>query len=329
MAEHATVSFAFHGLRGGSMPQSHRMAMLHAPTATLLLCLAVGPVRAGDAGKPQAQSSGKDASDQDDDDKPDPKKEAGKPNLYLDLSTTYTSSSGPSFITGFARVPTISGASSKSLTFTAPLTYEPSEHLSFNVGIDGSTSKSPGQPWSRLQIGNVTGGFSADIFYKDKWPTVTLNGSVSRPADPNSLPLGVQTTTWVGGLDLDYSLNEDDTAGLIAGASLTRILIDAGALRRVGLTGSVNPAYLSYAGAYYEWSNNWKLTGRVGLVTFGGAQIGTRINVRSSNQPFGKLDLERLDDDGNTLFGVSAVVVASPKPSLQFILSTPLYAIRN
>jgi len=46
----------------------------------------------------------------------------------------------------------------------------------------------------------------------------------------------------------------------------TRVLVDTPLAR-------VSPDIMGYAGGYYQWDNNWKLTGRFGVQHFGGAQL--------------------------------------------------------
>jgi hypothetical protein len=42
-----------------------------------------------------------------------------------------------------------------------------------------------------------------------------------------------------------------------------------------------------------------------------------------------RLDLDRMDDNDNRLFGVTAQIAWLPRPSYQLTLRTPLYAVRN
>jgi hypothetical protein len=46
-------------------------------------------------------------------------------------------------------------------------------------------------------------------------------------------------------------------------------------------------------------------------------------------QPIVRFDLDRMDDDDNRLFGITAQIAWTPKPSYQLTLRTPLYAIKN
>jgi hypothetical protein len=53
------------------------------------------------------------------------------------------------------------------------------------------------------------------------------------------------------------------------------------------------------------------------------------VPFRAFTQPIVRFDLDRMDDDDNRLFGITAQIAWTPKPSYQLILRTPLYAIQN
>jgi hypothetical protein len=251
------------------------------------------------------------------------KKDDGKEdtsNFYLDLSTSLSKSPGNTILIGARDIAALTSGKSRSFSFDAPVTYEFNEHYSFFVGLGGTTTKAQGTPWTHLTVDTVSAGFSADIFYKDNWPTVTLNGSISEPWQTGFRALS--TTTYQSGLDFDYGLDEDSTKGLVAGVTVNRI--EVGGLPRA----FIRPAWLTYGGAYYQWSNNWKLTAKGGAIIFGGAGLGP-LHVKASVQPAARLDLERVDDSGNTLFGLSFQVSGSPKPAFVLTLSTPIYAVRH
>ena len=63
---------------------------------------------------------------------------------------------------------------------------------------------------------------------------------------------------------------------------------------------------MGYVGGYYQWDNNWKFTGRLGVQSFGGAQLLNLTPFQPFTQPILRLDLDRMDDDDNRLFGVTA-----------------------
>ncbi len=91
----------------------------------------------------------------------------------------------------------------------------------------------------------------------------------------------------------------------------------------------VNPAVIGYLGAYYQWPDNWKLTGRAGFQSFGGANIAGLAQVKPFSGPILRFDLDRLDDSDNRLFGMTAEIDWTPKPAFLLTLRTPLYFVRN
>jgi hypothetical protein len=86
---------------------------------------------------------------------------------------------------------------------------------------------------------------------------------------------------------------------------------------------------VGYVGGYYQWDNNWKFSGRVGVQSFGSAQLLNLTPFQPFTQPIVRLDLDRMDDNDNRLFGVTAQIAWVPKPSYQLTIRTPLYAARN
>jgi len=92
---------------------------------------------------------------------------------------------------------------------------------------------------------------------------------------------------------------------------------------------SIRPNTIGYLGGYYQWPSNWKFTGRLGVQSFGGAQILSRAQIQRFTQPVLRLDLDRMDDNDNRQFGITAQIAWTPKPSYQVTLRTPLYVVRN
>jgi len=93
---------------------------------------------------------------------------------------------------------------------------------------------------------------------------------------------------------------------------------------------SLPPKWSSWpVSGYYQWDNNWKLAGRLGVQHFGGAQLLNLTPFAAFTQPILRLDLDRMDDDDNRLFGITAQIAWAPKPSYQLTLRTPLYATKN
>jgi hypothetical protein len=145
-------------------------------------------------------------------------------------------------------------------------------------------------------------------------PTLTVQSNVTRSI--SDAPLA--TTAYNTILEADYALNADETRGVLAGVQYTRVLVDTP-------LASVKPDTMGYVGGYYQWDNNWKLTGRFSVQSFGGAQLLNLTTFQPFTQPIVRFDLDRLDDDDNRLFGITAQIAWTPKPTLR----TPLYAIKN
>jgi hypothetical protein len=76
----------------------------------------------------------------------------------------------------------------------------------------------------------------------------------------------------------DYALNKDETRGWLAGVQYTTVSVDTVLAR-------VNPNVIGYASGYYQWDNNWKLAGRLGVQAFGGAQVLNLVQFQPFTQP--------------------------------------------
>ena len=257
------------------------------------------------------------------------------PNVYLDLRTTYATIPAGTLALGFGDS-SISNAfealaarrgatlpnglpAAKSIAADLPLTVDVSDRVSLYGGISGSTTDI-GAGWSTFGITSWNIGVQADLYQQNggRIPTVTLQSALTQSV-PNDRGM---TNTFNNILELDYALDEDETRGWLAGMQYT-ITDVASALARV------RPNTILYAGGYYQWPSNWKVTGRLGMQSFGGAQFGGRTVAESFTQPILRLDLDRLDDNDNRLFGITAQVAWMPKPSYQLTLRTPIYAVRN
>jgi hypothetical protein len=93
-------------------------------------------------------------------------------------------------------------------------------------------------------------------------------------------------------------MNKDETRGLLAGTQYTRVAVDSP-------RATVNANIIGYVGGYYHWDNDWKFTGRVGIQSFGGAQLLNLTPFQPFTQPIVRPDLDRMDDNDNRLFGVT------------------------
>jgi hypothetical protein len=254
------------------------------------------------------------------------------PNFYLDMRTIYATLPAGSLSIGFSAPPLLSrltnlsslrsrtSPSSQSLSVDLPLTVDVNDRLSVYGGVSGVTSRAGTDPWTNFSIYAFTLGFQADIYQQNggMFPTITVQSNVTRSI--SNAPLA--TTTYNTILEADYALNADETRGLLAGMQYTRILVDTPLAR-------VSPDVMGYVGGYHQWDNNWKLTGRFGVQHFGGAQLLNLTPFPAFTQPIVRLDLDRMDDDDNRLFGITAQIAWTPKPAYQLTLRTPLYAIKN
>jgi opacity protein-like surface antigen len=266
------------------------------------------------------------------------------PNIYLDLRTNYATVpanslsigfSSPSISTAIATLqslsaltnaanlptsPTPSSPSSQGIGVDVPLTVDVTDRISIYGGFSASASQSGTSDWSAFAISSWNFGFQADIYQQNggSIPTMTLQMTVTR-AVPDS-PLA--TTSLNNIVEFDYALNQDETRGLLAGVQYTRIDVDSPLAR-------INPNTIGYVGGYYQWPDNWKFTGRVVVQSFGGAQLLNLTPIGPFTQPIVRFDLDRMDDNDNRLFGVTAEISWVPKPAYQLTIRTPLYAVRN
>ncbi|MGP8121294.1 MAG: hypothetical protein ACLP8B_12350 [Xanthobacteraceae bacterium] len=248
------------------------------------------------------------------------------PNIYLDLTTTYTAVPANTLSIGFGApplvglLPTGSFPASRNIGINAPLEVDINDRLSVYGGVHATTSSTDLTPWTPLVLDSWNFGFQADVYKQNggSFPTVTIQSTMIQSTSGSPLI----TTTSDTYVEFSYALDKDETRGLIAGAKYTRIFVDSP-------LASVSPDAIGYVGAYYQWPSNWKLTGYAGIQTFGGAQLLNLVTLPGFTQPIVRADLDRMDDNDNRLFGLSAVVAWTPKPSLQVVLRTPLYAVRK
>jgi hypothetical protein len=284
------------------------------------------------------------SKDKDGSDDPSAKADSTLPNIYLDLRTNYATVPANTLSIGFGnsslstaiatlqtlstltnsqvlpRLPTLSSPSSRSVAVDVPLTVDVSDRVSLYGGFSASASQSGTSDWSTFAVSSWNVGFQADVYQQNggSIPTITLQSTVTRSV-PDS-PLA--TTSLNNIVEFSYALNEDETRGLLAGVQYTRVDVDSPLAK-------VSPNTIGYVGGYYQWDNNWKFTGRVGVQSFGGAQLLNLTPFQPFTQPIVRLDLDRMDDNDNRLFGVTAEIAWVPKPAYMLTMRTPLYAVRN
>jgi hypothetical protein len=268
--------------------------------------------------------------DEDDGEEDAAKAKPPLPNIYLDLRTIYSTLPAGSLSIGFSAPPLLStltnlstlrtSPSSQSLSIDLPLTVDVNDQLSVYGGVSGATSQTGRDPWTTFSIYAFTVGFQADIYQQNggMFPTITIQSNATRSI--SDAPLA--TTSYNTILEADYALDTDETRGLLAGMQYARVFVDTPLAR-------VSPDVMGYVGGYYQSDNNWKLTGRFGVQSFGGAQLLNLTPFPAFTQPIVRFDLDRMDDDDNRLFGITAQIAWTPKPSYQLTLRTPLYAIKN
>jgi hypothetical protein len=258
------------------------------------------------------------------------------PTTYLDLRTNYATLPANTLSIGFSN-PSLSSVlaslqsltnsptlprslpSSRSLGVDVPLTVD-FDRISLYGGISGTTSQAGQSDWSAFLVTSWNVGFQADLYKQNggSIPTITLQSTFTR-AVPDS-PLATSSLNTV--VESSYALNADETKGLLAGVQYTMIAIDSS-------LAAISPNTIGYVGAYYQWDNNWKVTGRAGVQSFGGAQILSLTPFPAFTQPIVRFDLDRMDDNDNRLFGVTAEIAWTPKPAYELTIRTPLYAVRH
>ena len=296
--------------------KSRRPALRAAATGLLCLALSAGAAFAADDEKDKPA-------------KPD------VPNIYLDLRTIYATIPAGTLGLGFGNT-SLSAAfaalavrrgtalpnglpAAKSIAVDLPLTVDVSDRVSLYGGVSGSTIDIGGG-WSTFDITSWNIGVQADLYQQNggRIPTITLQSTLTQSV-PNQQGM---TNSFNNILEFDYALDEDETRGWLAGMQYTYTTI-------ASPFASIRPNTILYAGGYYQWPSNWKFTGRLGMQSFGGAQFAGRTLAEPFTQPLLRLDLDRMDDNDNRLFGITAQIAWMPKPSYQLTLRTPLYAVRN
>ncbi|WP_063693829.1 hypothetical protein [Bradyrhizobium stylosanthis] len=269
------------------------------------------------------------------DDEEDEPAKPDVPNIYLDLRTIYATIPAGTLGLGFGNT-SLSAAfealavrrgstlpnglpAAKSIAVDLPLTVDVSDRVSLYGGVSGSTIDIGGG-WSTFDVTSWNIGVQADLYQQNggRIPTIRLQSTLTQSV-PNEQGM---TNSFNNILEFDYALDEDETRGWLAGMQYTYTTI-------ASPFASIRPNTILYAGGYYQWPSNWKFTGRLGIQSFGGAQFAGRTLAESFTQPLLRLDLDRMDDNDNRLFGITAQIAWMPKPSYQLTLRTPLYAVRN
>jgi len=263
------------------------------------------------------------------------------PTMYLDLRTNYASVpagslpiglGSPALFTALQALPSPAGnplltlpislplASRQAVWVDVPATVDVTDHVSLYAGVTGSSTSIGTEGWSSFAVTSWNVGFQADLYNQNggSIPTITWQSTITE-----SIPNGpLATTSFYNILEFDYAFDKDETRGVLAGVQDARVAV-------ASAVANIHPYITGYVGGYYQWPDNWKFTGRVGVQYFGGAQILNLTPIQSFTQPVLRLDIDRMDDDDNRLFGVTAEIAWIPKPSYLLTLRTPLYAVRH
>lgn len=245
-----------------------------------------------------------------------------QPIVYLDYRTTFSALPAGVIgfgLRGFPRL-SVSSEASQALTFDFPLTIDLTETVSLYGGPTTSTSRTDVSPWRTMTLDSWNIGFQADVYQQNGgWlPTVTLQSTLTRSI-PESI-LSATATTSIA--ELGYALDEDETRGWLAGVQYTNVRFDS-------RLPTVKPSIVGYVGGYYQWDSNWKLTGRIGVQSFGGARLLGIRPIESFTQPIVRFDLEKLDRSYNRVIGLTAEIAWTPKPAFALVLRTPLYLVNS
>ncbi len=268
--------------------------------------------------------------------------EASKtPNIYLDMRTAYASVPAGSLPIGFGNSALVTAlqslalsranslpASSVSSTLPAaravvvdlPMTVDVTDSVSLYAGVSASSTSTTLTGWSPVAITSWNIGFQADVYKQNggSLPTLTWQSTITQ-AIPNG---SLATTTFNNIFEFDYAFDKDETRGLLAGVQDVRVEVATPLAR-------IHSSIIGYVGGYYQWPNNWKFTGRVGVQSFGGLELLNLAHVKPFTEPVARFDLDRMDDNDNRLLGVTAEIMWMPKPAYQLTLRTPLYFVRN
>ncbi|WP_225164026.1 hypothetical protein [Bradyrhizobium sp. BRP56] len=289
----------------------------------VLICLSSGIARAGDEDDDSSNGA------------------SSAPNVYLDMRTTYARVPAGALAVGFGNssllaalqsaaisnagsVAAVAGGATlpgaQSVVVDLPMTIDVNDNVSLYAGVSASSTSTPMTGWSSVAITSWNLGFQADLYNQNggSIPTLSWQSTITQ-AIPNG-PFA--TTSFTNIFEFDYAFDQDETRGWLAGVQDTRVVIGSP-------LATIHPDIMGYVGGYYQWPNNWKFTGRAGVQVFGGAELLGRASVSSFTQPIVRLDLDRMDDNDNRLFGVTAQIMWVPKPAYQVTLRTPLYFARN
>lgn len=242
--------------------------------------------------------------------------EPSRPRIYLGLSGTYTAIPANSFAIGFRSsfsLVNLTSLSSQTVALSLPITADVSDRLSIYAGVNAYASRSDGYAWTSMIVDSWSAGFQAiALEQKGQFPSVTVQSTFTKS-------IGGIISAWgtANVVEFGYALDEDETRGILAGIKFANVVVDSEMLR-------VGSSTVSYLGGYYQWPNNWKLTGRFGVQAFEGASLGTLLQIKPFTLPIIRFDVDRMTDDDELRFGITGEVAWAPSPTFQLTLRKPI-----
>jgi hypothetical protein len=238
------------------------------------------------------------------------------PRVYLDLSGTYTAIPANSFAIGLRNsfsLINLTSLSSQTAAFSLPVTIDISDRLSVYAGVNTYASRADGYAWTSMIVDSWSAGFQVvALEQKGALPSVTVQSTFTQ-----SIGGIVSARGTANILEFGYALNEDETQGVLAGIKYANVMIDSAVLK-------VGTSTIGYLGGYHQWPDKWKLTGRMGIQAFEGASLGALVQIKPFTLPILRFDLDRLTDEDQIRFGITAEVAWAPNPTIQLTLRTPI-----
>ena len=263
------------------------------------------------------------------------------PTTYLDMRTIYATVPAGSLPIGFGNTALVTALASLALSTgnsAAGLAEKPAPGIAprcrDGFPADGRCDRSrlalcrrlrdrdqhfERQGWSSFDITSWNVGFQADVYEQKggKIPTITWQSTYTQSI-PNS---ALGTTNFNNVLELDYALDKDETRGLLP-ACRTRVSSWHCAgndpperhllCRRLLSMAEQLEIHRPPRRAIFRWRRAVEFDADPVLHPAG---------------PAARLD--RMDDNDNRLFGVTAEIMWVPKPAYLLMLRTPLYFVRN
>lgn len=238
------------------------------------------------------------------------------PRVYVDMSSTYTAIPANSFAVGFRNsisMVNLTSLSSRAVALSVPVAIDLSDRLSVYAGINTYASQSDGYAWTSMIVDSWSAGLQAVVLEQNgAVPSVTVQSTFTQSIGGVISARGTASV-----IEFGYALNEDETYGLMAGIKYANVMIDSTIL-------NVGPSTIGYVGGYNQWPNNWKLTGRLGVQAFDGANLGSLLQTKPFTLPIIRFDLDRMTDDDQIRFGLTTEVAWAPQPTFQLTLRTPI-----